>query len=244
MRIKLLSDIHLEFHKDGGKSFVNSLDNNCDVLIIAGDLCTSREIEASLTLLSNRFKSSSILYVLGNHDYYHCKSKLLLLSMVRDVTKSLPNVELLENDIAEIDGQRFLGTTLWFDHDGIPDKLDAHMNDFNYISGIYDWISHASKDAIQFLESNIRLNDIVITHHLPHFQCINKAYIGSSLNRFFVNYKAEYVAKSGLAKFWLFGHTHTKCNTIINGTRFICNPFGYVGYEDVDLCNTNLILEV
>jgi hypothetical protein len=38
-------------------------------------------------------------------------------------------------------------------------------------------------------------------------------------------------------KCWLYGHTHTPSNCIINNTRFICNPIGYIDendYQDYD----------
>ena len=45
MRLQLLSDLHFEFHRDGGRSFVDSLDpGGIDVLVLAGDIAVGERI--------------------------------------------------------------------------------------------------------------------------------------------------------------------------------------------------------
>ena len=42
MRIQVISDVHFEFHSDGGWDFVRSLNpEGVDVLVIAGDISSS-----------------------------------------------------------------------------------------------------------------------------------------------------------------------------------------------------------
>ncbi len=38
MKVLVLSDLHLEFHKDDGLSFIESLNTDVDVLVLAGDI--------------------------------------------------------------------------------------------------------------------------------------------------------------------------------------------------------------
>ena len=40
MKILVVSDLHLEFHEDGGREFLQTLDpRDAEVLVVAGDLC-------------------------------------------------------------------------------------------------------------------------------------------------------------------------------------------------------------
>ena len=71
MRIKILSDLHFEFHADNGLSFIKSLDNkNIDVLVLAGDIATWNTAQFCIDMLCEHFSNSTVLYVLGNHEYY------------------------------------------------------------------------------------------------------------------------------------------------------------------------------
>jgi hypothetical protein len=50
----------------------------------------------------------------------------------------------------------------------------------------------------------------------------------------------------GMMDIWVHGHTHDNFDYIINGTRVICNPRGYVTYngtENFDF-NPKLVVEV
>jgi len=49
MRIQVLSDLHFEFHRDGGAAFVRGLDpSGVDAPVVAGDLATRRLLRDAL----------------------------------------------------------------------------------------------------------------------------------------------------------------------------------------------------
>ncbi len=76
MKLRVMSDLHLDFHKDQGISFVQSVKKEGDeILVLAGDICdifTPRGQNKSLIatqFLEAKFNKS--LRILGNHEYYH-----------------------------------------------------------------------------------------------------------------------------------------------------------------------------
>ena len=65
-RLLLLSDLHFEFHKDAGESFVASLaPTGIDVLVLAGDIAVGAGIGPALDLMCARFRASTVVYVHG-----------------------------------------------------------------------------------------------------------------------------------------------------------------------------------
>lgn len=65
MKIKLLSDLHLELCS------YSIVKGDEDILVLAGDISPSTEksIELISKYLTNNPKNT-VIYVLGNHDYY------------------------------------------------------------------------------------------------------------------------------------------------------------------------------
>jgi predicted phosphodiesterase len=61
MRLQLLSDLHFEFHRDGGHAFVDSLDpTGIDVLVLEGDIAVADGIPTALALLCERFRDAAV----------------------------------------------------------------------------------------------------------------------------------------------------------------------------------------
>ena len=52
-------------------------------------------------------------------------------------------------------------------------------------------------------------------------------------NQWFYSNMEIFINENGKKiKCWLYGHTHKPSNCIINNTRFICNPIGYIDEND------------
>jgi hypothetical protein len=41
----------------------------------------------------------------------------------------------------------------------------------------------------------------------------------------------EYIMDHPQIKLWTHGHTHHTFDYMVGGTRIVCNPRGYIGYE-------------
>jgi len=222
MRVYVCSDLHCEFHKDGGLQLINEVLSEAEVVIVAGDLAVGKGLHAALELLAGKYPR--VVYVAGNHDYY--RSSLEEVEETRQ-TLSLTNVHWLENEVAQINGVRFVGCTLWFGWHR-PD-LEREISDFHVIAGIRQWVHRKNKESLQFLDENVTPESIVVTHHLPSNHSIVTRYQGSLLNCFFVCPEAEEILLSRSPRLWIHGHTHDSVDYRLGATRVICNPFGYAG---------------
>jgi len=93
---------------------------------------------------------------------------------------------------------------------------------------LYSWIYQTQRDCVSFLKNNVKKDDVVITHYLPHYDCIPKKYIGNANNKFFFNHNCHAVVEENNPKLWVYGHTHESMDfELPNKTRLICNPKGY-----------------
>jgi len=160
MKIKLVSDLHLEF------SDINIQNtDNCDVLILGGDICVAQDLHdhpelvnssdqaaiAAGTGLGRRQQSAQryrdffkrcsfqfphVIYIAGNHEFYNGKF-YAGIDYLREECAKYPNVYFLENDTKIIDDVTFVGATLWTDMNrGDPltmHAIEGMMNDFRII---------------------------------------------------------------------------------------------------------------
>jgi len=49
--------------------------------------------------------------------------------------------------------------------------------------------------------------------------------------------------KGSKIKCWIYGHTHTPSNVIINGIPFLCNPIGYPDENSKIDFQTNITID-
>ncbi len=230
MRLQLLSDLHFEFQRDGGRAFVDALDPRAvDVLVLAGDIAVASGIPQALGLFCKRYARASVVYVHGNHEFYTSdrQSVLALTAQARDEN---PNLIWLDASMAEVAGQRFLGAPLWFSKHPDESRLKPGMCDFSEIRGFESWVYSENARSVDFLVHNLRAGDVVVTHHLPSQKSVAARYATHPLNPFFVC-ELEPLILERRPRLWLHGHTHNSVRTQIGETEVLCNPFGYVGVE-------------
>jgi Icc-related predicted phosphoesterase len=155
MKIKVVSDLHLEF---SDVNIVN--DQNYDVLILSGDILLINDLhdhpESKYSHLELRqlvhgqarahlfrdflkrvsFQFPHVVYVAGNHEFYHGNFHKGVQHL-RDECAKYPNIHFLECDTVTIDDVVFVGGTLWTDCNR-GDPLTMHaltdmMNDFRVV---------------------------------------------------------------------------------------------------------------
>jgi len=239
MRLAIMSDLHYEFHRDGGRAFTASLDpTGIDALIVAGDLGTENVLAMALTMLCKRYPW--VFYVPGNHEFYNTHRERVTRAVDKALRRS-PNLSVLNRDIVEFEGQRFLGATLWFRKDDHAPKDD--MTDFKVIRNFEGWVYEENAKSIEFFRRELRPGDIAISHHLPSPRSIAPAYSDHPLNPFFVC-DIEDVIVSKQPVLWVHGHTHESLDYQIGPTRVVCNPFGYAAVEENTRFNQTFSVEV
>lgn len=231
MKVQVLSDAHLEFHQDEGKEFVQKLPVVGDVLVVAGDFALTKMLCIRLIELCRRFKQ--VVYVVGNHEYYLTRGRDEVHKVLEKVSRRCDNFHWLKDSTTTIDGQRFVGTPMWFPDDPLNACYEHRLNDFKLIPGYRKWVYEANEKARRFLQDTVTPDDVVVTHHAPSYFCVPLRWKGSDINRFFVCSWAERVIRVNEPKLWIFGHVHSPNDMVLNETRVVSNPFGYAGTDEV-----------
>jgi predicted phosphodiesterase len=243
MKVKLLSDLHLEHHSPG--QYYDPGEG--DVLILAGDILNVKHLKTNgyynqiytsfLDDCSNSFKH--VLYVMGNHECYsyHLEKGTELLK-----TKLPNNFVLLENNTVIIENIHFTGFTLWTDFFGENPmqmwEAQNYMNDYKAIRTKefyrklrpYDTLEK-HKQSLNFLKNQLELfkdeQFFVISHHAPSLQAIDERFKNSSCNGAFCSDLDYLILENPNIKNWVFGHVHTAFDFYIGDCRLNCNPGGY-----------------
>ena len=284
MRIKLVSDLHLEF------SDINiQNDNNYDVLILGGDIMVAQDLHdhpemdygmytnINLESLGRRqrkaqayrdflkrcsFQFPHVIYIMGNHEFYHGKF-YAAIDYMREECAKFPNVYMLEQDTKIIDDVVFVGGTLWTNMNR-RDPLTMHaiegmMNDFRIIRN--DYRSYAAMSALDvasrhdktlayiklIVEEHKDKKCVVVGHHSPTFQSVHPSYAHETLmNGGYHSDLSEFILDHPQIVLWTHGHTHHPFDYKIGETRIVCNPRGYEsdGYSEDSGWNPNIVLEV
>ena len=164
MKIAIASDLHLEF---GDLEFDNS--DHADVLILSGDICVAADLDMRdrrqtemgfARARSERFHEffercttnfPHVIYVMGNHEYYHSDFATALDDMRRKLAY-LSNLYILEREIKVIDNVAFVGGTVWTDMNQ-EDPLTLYhmksmMNDFRIISNSNKQVNYRTFDDV------------------------------------------------------------------------------------------------
>lgn len=232
MKIQFFSDVHLEF---GPASLPHT---DADVIVAAGDVNVGASGVAWL-----KSSGKPTIYIAGNHEYYGGD----VHQVQRDIRAAVAGsaVRFLECDSAEIDGVRFLGTTLWTDFmDSDPEVMDnlrENMNDYQQISihgrllepaDLAD-INRASRAWLETqLSAPFAGPTVVVTHHAPLYASW-RAHPDSLFKAAYCNDLSRLVQRYPIA-LWVHGHVHARSDYQANTLRVVCNPRGYDGYQLVD----------
>ncbi len=250
MKIRYISDVHLEFYNPNKMNkFVKLIKPGLDeVLILAGDIGNpySENYDIFMNYVDNNFKK--IFVIAGNHEFYKNNKTIEETNeYLMNYFKKFNNITFLNNTIEKYEEKYFIGTILW----SKITKTEYEINDTKMIKDLnINVYNNLNKSCIDFLEDSInKINDediIIITHHLPSYDLIDKKYkIGSidNYNEWFYS-DLNYIINENKNKIkcWFYGHTHAESQTNINNILFLCNPIGYPG-ENYNV-NFNKVIEI
>lgn len=244
MKIITYSDLHLEF----GSDFLPAQDNDADVMILAGDIGVLNDYKPIERFLSAWKKPA--LYVTGNHEYYTRNPMTIEAESLKDwLAQRHPNVRLLLDESAAIDGVNFFGGTMWTDFSGGDRKAMNFaangMNDFRLIrTENHDVLTPAHTielhkafvgSLVEWFEKPLSGPRVVITHHAPIINP-NTKYRESELSPAFTSLDMEDIIAKYQPALWVYGHTHECNRQTIGKTQIISNQLGYPnpyesGYE-------------
>ncbi len=202
-----------------------------------------------------------VLYVMGNHEHYH-GDFATSGKIIKEELAQYANVHLLDQETKVIDDITFIGGTLWTDmnkEDGITlYNMKNMMSDFMCINNSNrttyyrdgNGNSHARiskftpEDSVedhkfmldylkQMISDKHSQKIVVVGHHAPSKLSTHPRYAKEEImNGGYSSDLSEFILDHPQIKLWTHGHTHENFDYLIGSTRIVCNPRGYINYED------------
>jgi predicted phosphodiesterase len=251
MRIRVLSDLHLEYF-DWEPPPVDA-----DVVVLAGDIHVG---DRGLRWAREQFPRTPVIYLAGNHEFYG--ARLQELSATLRETGNQLGISVLDGDEVVIGNTRFLGATLWTDfalYGSQPRQIARAMAEAKRVMSDFHIVRYGNAGLfrpehsrelhlaqVRWLERKLAEPfagaTVVATHHLPHRLSIHRKYEGDALNPAFTS-DLDRLVRAPVA-LWIHGHTHESFDYRVNGTRVVCNPRGYVPIEPNAAFDPRLVVEV
>ena len=254
MKVQIHSDLHLEFGNEYPK--IPPLAN---VLILAGDILTKGTsgdiIKGFLEYVNENW--SIVIYVLGNHEYYHSKRTVCeIREWIGSVICKYENVRMLDRDVLNIvsgagEEWEVLGVPMFpkiVSKDGMNCFKKIHMKnergwrvkisreEWNMMSdGDLEWFKRVYDPG---------KNTILVTHYLVTQSGVSSEEYRSDLKEIKDQYSQELcLEKSGVGELvCVSGHTHHSHDIVRDGVRYISNARGYqfewgkTGYSEEGVC--------
>lgn len=247
MKLHILSDLHTEY------ADFDPPTTDADVIILAGDIGVGKD---GVDWAARSFTDIPVIYVPGNHEYYG--SDIGVIDELRSCAPA--NVFVLSDDRRDIDGVRFLGTTLWTDF-RLYGEAEAFYSRKRARESIEDFNSIRNGERTFTPEDSVALHEtskawldkelaedfdgptVVVTHHLPASPSIAEVYRDDPLNPVFASRLEDLIERVG-PELWIHGHTHIPCDYEIFDTRVVCNPRGYPAEAASRGFQSGLVVEV
>ena len=233
MRIRVLSDLHLEF------ALLEPSSVACDVVVLAGDIHTGVQ---GFAWAQSAFSGDRIIYVPGNHEYYGHDWELVPKQLAH--AASVCKVYLLDRAQCIIEDVRFLGCTLWTDFCLFGEARRAQAMAAAEAS-LFDYRQiRAGQRALRAEDTRLRhLDDrawlerclrepalgrwrttVVVTHMTPSWRSTADRFKDSLTSAGFSSHVDDLVEQADL---WIHGHTHDSFDYKLGQCRVVCNPRGY-----------------
>lgn len=246
MKIQVLSDIHINHWDQPYEEFLDSIQTDARLLVLAGDAFdlepeALKETEERLEVLCRRYKS--VVYVPGNHEFYHTTImdglRALMAIEQRLVAKGYDLWVAHPGMTQTYSGIRVIGGTMWQPK---PDRRYPPITDHFLIGDFSQEAPLQFQTFYDYLKGELREDDVVVTHHTPSYRSCSKKFEGSEINRWFHTPEVEPLILERKPRLFIHGHTHDPFDYQLGDTRVICNPRGYPG-EHVSF-NPRLVIDL
>lgn len=231
----VMSDLHLDLMTENDyQDFVQALTatkvgDQAELAIVAGDCTTLSPAKKHLTIKHLQMLSElyhKVIYVPGNHEFWNSSFEASY-TILTEMEERFTNIHMLAWDNPCVyNGQHFIGDTMWFPKPHLNSPSIAYWPDnrniYNFTPKAFELHEKFCKDVV----ANIRLDDIVVSHHFPFKESIAPEYSGDPWNCYFHADVSQYMETPPMM--WIHGHTHNPFNyKTLDGTLVVCNPKGY-----------------
>lgn len=252
MKIAIHSDLHTEHYQT---QVLPVISDDTEYLVLAGDIGNPVSAYRFIRDIVKKYPHLTILYVLGNHEYYGQPFQMVL-SRYKASLSEFKNVHVMENDYF-VDSKNkaiFYGATLWTDFKLGKNAEESmkwagnYVNDFYHIFSLSDNVEFGFLDKLKpeemqsYFKKTVNLikktvnqeeykdyKKIMISHFLPHKDVLNPDYRENLIrSAYWVSHIPEIVS---LFDIWIYGHSHHNINAEVNykgkTTKLISNQKGY-----------------
>lgn len=234
MRIRLVSDLHLEYLDPAEIQLL--LDQVTDgrpprVLLLAGDVCEFQHLcaagadgESAARFMRKLCAwAPQVLWVPGNHERYGIDA-----TQDQDWQRRALDVidrrrlTILDRSVWRLGNVRILGATLYWSK---PPPKAGIVRDYLKVQNLEPWVYEQGDADEKFLFDEVKAGDLVVTHLMPCHKSISPAFAGDPGNHFF--YRPMEVLFPRKPAIWAHGHTHQPADYVHEDVRVVCNPKGY-----------------
>lgn len=249
--IDYVSDVHLGFYANKcekieliDKLVMNKIkpQAKAKILVVAGDIDENVDRVCEFLYACSKCYSK-VIFILGNHEYYIPNMKFIYMDpmakeynynsmnkihKLNEIFKGDSSIIFLDktNDtkgICSYNNFIIAGDTLWYRPKNIIDWLYYYPTQTDF-TAILSELSKKDKILKLHNDSMVWYNnlpndiDLIVTHIPP----IRNKKNNRGINGCYYNEVEEYKAST-----WIYGHDHKQNDVLINGTRFVSNPWGY-----------------
>jgi hypothetical protein len=126
-------------------------------------------------------------------------------------------------------------------------SIASFMNDYKVITYHYPQYNAYHKmrpmdtvkmhhESKRYIEETVKNNPdkpvVVITHMAPTFESVNWKFKGEGLtNGAYCSDLSDLILDNTNIKAWVHGHVHDPVDYMVGNTRVLCNPRGYLPWE-------------
>ena len=230
-----------------------------DLLELGSPMSKSEAIHDFFKNCSDEFKQ--VIYIVGNHEHYHGDFRDTIRDLKYNL-HYLQNLHILDKETVTLEGVTFIGGTLWTDMNGEDpmtlNTIGSMMNDFRCVKNSNKKVSFRDADGnfhervakfspedavedhkkmVDYIRHVVEGKDdqkfVVVGHHAPSKLSTHPKYQNETLmNGGYSSTLDFFIEAHPQIKLWTHGHTHEIFDYVLNQTRIVCNPRGYIGYED------------
>jgi Icc-related predicted phosphoesterase len=195
-----------------------------------------------------------VIFIVGNHEHYH-GDFAKTVPHFKDVLGYLPNLHILEKETFVLNDITFIGGTLWTNMNKRSvrtlHEISRMMNDFRCVDhsakladqrgwGGRFTTTDAADDhdaMLAFIRTTVEANPagryVVVGHHAPSRLSTHPRYAHEAImNGGYSSELDDFILDHPQIKLWTHGHTHEDFDYQIGSCRILCNPRGYVNYEE------------
>ena len=260
MKVRILSDLHLDINN----KIPFQLADKDTFTIVCGDI--SGSISKTCKWIDNNIHNG--LFVAGNHMFYD-EHNLTIEQILGKYSTKYPlnkSVSFLNNNHKVINDIVFIGSTLWTDYKlfgaGSAELYKYYatrcMNDFKYgrienegnIARLTpEYCENAFQQSIEYIDDVCKIYTdktiVVITHHAPSSQSIDKDYLlHSETAAAFASNLENFILDHPNIKLWCHGHIHLFKDYQIGACRIVCNPRGYEQMSETTGFKPDFVIEL